>query len=584
MPYQVDRFNGTFLTSVADGTIDTTTDIRFVGKNYAGYGEVQNENFLHLLENFANTTQPPKVVTGQIWYDSGEKRLKFYDGSKFRIASGAEASATAPAGLAIGDFWWDTSANQLYTWSGSDYVLVGPESNPDLGASGVIPQIVKDVSGTNHSILKFQSGGDTLVILSKDEFTLNSTLNPIAGFTTIKKGYNLINTSTTGVTSSDHYYWGTSSNSIKLGGFVADDFVRKGSILFDQRVDFNDPGFRLGDQKDLSVKVENGDQVVFETDNGGGTFNFRVKVTSSEVKTPLIIAPNGIIPGANNTYSLGATGEAWLSVTATTFLGTLIGNVTGNVVGIHKGNITANDDSTVFNANTKIVTADFQGTLTGNVIGDVTGTSTNTLTLNGLTGNVSSSGSTVAIRDSSGQLFATAFKGNSDSTDRLKIDNTAVDTGATYFSAKTTASGNTIAARDPAGNLFAVLFDGTATAARYADLAEKYLPDAEYEVGTVMMIGGDKEVTASKWGKRAIGVISSNPAFMMNKDLEGGVYVALKGRVPVKVIGRIRKGDNLIAADNGYAVMAVPHASGVFAVALESSDDEGVKVIEALVI
>ena len=153
-----------------------------------------------------------------------------------------------------------------------------------------------------------------------------------------------------------------------------------------------------------------------------------------------------------------------------------------------------------------------------------------------------------------------------------------------FFSAKTTASGNTIAARDSAGNLFAVLFDGTATAARYADLAEKYLPDAEYEVGTVMMIGGDKEVTASKWGKRAIGVISSNPAFMMNKDLEGGVYVALKGRVPVKVIGRIRKGDDLIAADNGCAVMAVPHASGVFAVALESSDDEGVKVIEALVI
>jgi hypothetical protein len=584
MPYQVDRFNGTFLTSVADGTIDTTTDIRFVGKNYAGYGEVQNENFLHLLENFANTTQPPRVLTGQIWYDSGEKRLKFYDGSKFRIASGAEASPTAPAGLVTGDFWWDTSANQLYTWSGSDYILVGPESSPDLGASGVIPQIVKDVSGTNHSILKFQSGGDTLVILSKDEFTLNSTLNPIAGFTTIKKGYNLINSGSTGVTSSDHYYWGTTSNSLKLGGFVADDFVRKGSILFDQRVDFNDPGFRLGDQKDLSIKVENGDQIVFETDNGGGSINFRVKISSTATTTPVTIAPNGLLPGGNNLYSIGAVGNAWLSMVATTFNGNLVGNVVGDVVGIHKGNLVANDDAVIFNANTKIITADFQGTLTGNVIGDVTGTSTNTLTLNGITGNVSPAGSTVALRDSTGQLFATAFKGNSDTSDKLRIDNTAVDTGTTHFSAKTTAAGNTIAARDAGGNLFAVIFDGTATAARYADLAEKYLPDAEYDVGTVMMIGGEKEVTASSWGKRAIGVISENPAFMMNKDLEGGVYVALKGRVPVKVIGRIKKGDDLIAANNGCAMMAVPHANGVFAVALESSDDEGVKVIEALVI
>ena len=90
MAYQVDKFNGTFLVSVEDGTIDTTTDLRFVGKNYAGYGEVQNENFLHLLENFANTTSPPKVVTGQVWYDSASRRLKFYDGFRFKMAGGAE--------------------------------------------------------------------------------------------------------------------------------------------------------------------------------------------------------------------------------------------------------------------------------------------------------------------------------------------------------------------------------------------------------------------------------------------------------------------------------------------------------------
>jgi hypothetical protein len=69
----------------------------------------------------------------------------------------------------------------------------------------------------------------------------------------------------------------------------------------------------------------------------------------------------------------------------------------------------------------------------------------------------------------------------------------------------------------------------------------------------------------------------------MNKDLEGGVAVALKGRVPVKVIGSVRKGQRLVAANNGCAVAAVSHANDVFAIALESSDDTGVKVIEAFI-
>jgi hypothetical protein len=115
-------------------------------------------------------------------------------------------------------------------------------------------------------------------------------------------------------------------------------------------------------------------------------------------------------------------------------------------------------------------------------------------------------------------------------------------------------------------------------------LAEKYLPDAEYEVGTVMCIGGEAEVTACKWGDRAIGVISANPAYMMNQGLEGGTYVALKGRVPCKVTGAVKKGQRLIAANDGTAMTAVPHANDVFAIALGSSDDTGVKVIEVLVL
>jgi hypothetical protein len=148
--------------------------------------------------------------------------------------------------------------------------------------------------------------------------------------------------------------------------------------------------------------------------------------------------------------------------------------------------------------------------------------------------------------------------------------------------------GSSIVARNNNGDfsanwITADKFIGVANEAYFADLAEKYLPDAEYEVGTVLTIGGEKEVTASAYGDLAIGVVSDKPAYLMNKDLEGGVAVALKGRVPCKVIGSVRKGQRLVATNNGCAVAAVPHASDVFAIALESSDDTGVKIIEAFI-
>jgi hypothetical protein len=130
--------------------------------------------------------------------------------------------------------------------------------------------------------------------------------------------------------------------------------------------------------------------------------------------------------------------------------------------------------------------------------------------------------------------------------------------------------------------IFATTFNGTATTARYADLAEKYLADAEYEVGTVVAVGGEAEVTASAAGNRALGVVSGAPAYMMNSELEGGTYIALKGRVPVKIVGAVNKGDKLVAADNGCAQVGT--GCDVFAIALESSDDTNLKLIEAVVL
>jgi len=587
MAYQVDKFNGTFLTSVEDGTIDTTTDLRFVGKNYAGYGEVQNENFLHLLENFANTSSPPKAITGQVWYDSGNKKLKFYDGNQWKSATGSEVSATAPSGLQSGELWWDTSAKQLYAYSGTEFILVGPEASPDLGTSGVTAQVVKDSGNANHSILKIQAGGKTMAIVSQTEFTLNTSVNPIDDFTVVKKGITLAKANSSGVTSDNYIFWGTASNALSLDGFSASDFVTTGSPTLPSGSRFVDSGFTVGDGNDLRVRVENDDEIVLESVLGN-PIKIIINENALTRRTIAELGDTGIVPGLTNQYDLGSTTKAWKNVYATTVTGNLVGNVTGNTTGTHTGNVLATDTQILINGTSKEIGysgATLRGTLFGSVQGNLTGTASNASALNSIqpSETVPVAQNSIPIRNTSGTIFATTFSGVATKTDRVKIDNTATDSDPDYRSAKTTATPSTIAARDSAGDLTANLFKGTATAARYADLAEKYLTDAEYEVGTVISVGGENEVTACNSGDKAIGVISENPAFMMNTHLAGGQYVALKGRVPVKVTGTVAKGDRLVAGDEGAAVRS-DDSPNVFAIALEGSDVEGTKMIEAVIL
>lgn len=601
MAYQVDKFNGQFLVSVEDGTIDTTTDIRFVGKNYAGYGEVQNENFLHILENFANITPPPKVIKGQIWFDSSNNKLKFYDGTRFKIAGGAEVSTSAPSGATTGDFWWDSAAKQLYAWSGSEFTLIGPESSPDLGTSTISAAVIKDTSNVSHTILKVFADDKVVGVFSKDQFTISTTDagSAITDFTVVKKGFTLAK-SQSGVGTDSYIMWGTARNAELLGGIAASEYLQKGENEFTAEVSFKDPGFSVGNGNDLRVRVENGDEVIVEN-RLGNEITFRITVTETTDERDIAkIGPTGIIPGNDAVYALGSSSAKWSNVFATVFTGNVTGNLTGNSTGAHTGNVLATDTTVMINASTKQIGyagANIVGTLTGSVTGSAT-SATNSSQLNGLDPSIAVPGSAVAtipVRDTSGNITANSFVGTATKGEKLRINNSATDTAIVgtfssapladqYRSAMTTQTAWTIAARDENADITARVFNGTATSARYADLAEKYLPDAEYSVGTVVMIGGEKEITACSWGKRAIGVISQNPAFMMNKDLEGGVYVALKGRVPVQVTGSIKKGQELIAADNGSAMASVHHSDRVFAIALEDNADTGIKIIEALVL
>lgn len=602
MAYTVNNFNGTFLTTVADGTIDTTTDIRFVGKNYAGYGEIQNENFLHLMENFANTTPPPKAVIGQIWYDatSTEKKLKFWDGANWRIAGGAKVQGTAPSGLAAGEFWWDNVAKQLYTWSGTEYVLIGPETSPDLGASAVSARVVKDTLGNPHTIVEIKAGGNTVAIVNSDDpFQLKTIENSIPGFNPpneIKKGITLANTGSTGITSDSHRFWGTASNALKLGGVDATQFINLLEGNFGINVKFGDSGFVLGNRNNFSIKVENTDQLIIENTLGE---DITVRVGANATKNIAIFKPTGIIPADTNVFTLGTSAVRWSNVYTTALTAnTLTGTLTGNTTGVHTGNVLAANGGLMVNSSTNEIgnpdgSTKFNGTYLGTFgtleqPGTFIGTADTANRLAGVlpSEQVPSSGTKVSIpvRDTNGDIYARNFiaSGAVNKADQLKF-------GTVYTSASSTVPGGvdktSIAARDSAGDIYATLFRGTATAARYADLAEKYLADKEYEVGTVLAVGGENEVTASQFGDRAIGVVSENPAYMMNSELEGGTYVALKGRVPVKVVGSVKKKDRLIATDNGCAVKATQNLhADVFAIALEDSNDAGVKLIEAVIL
>jgi hypothetical protein len=492
MPYAINKYNGALIATVADGTIDNSTDLKLIGKNYAGYGEVQNENFLFLLENFANTSPPPRPLSGQIWFDSGTSKLKFYDASgKWRTTGGAEVGGTPPTGLTTGDFWYDTTNKQLYAWDGLEFILVGPQGVAGSSTTQMQSKSVRDTLGGTHAvILAFTNGNVGFIISSDPQFTLDPVLNPITGFTSIQKGITLAYTNNSdqpGQTQTSDRFWGTSTNSDRLGGFPASDFIRSSGSVFSQLVQFADVGFTVGEVPKLRVfnsgnttpTIQNqlNDTIVFQTTSSGTT------------NTPLTLVGPDMIPGSDNTTTIGSASKKIKSVYAYTFEG-------------------------------------------------------------------------VAT-----QATALAF----------------APAPGNYATASSASSPNTIVARDSSSDIYANLFRGEATSARYADLAEKYLADQEYEVGTVVSVGGSAEVTASKDGDRAIGVVSANPAYMMNSELEGGTYIALKGRVPVKVTGSVKKGDRLVAGNNGYAQVAVDKLD-VFAVALETNLEDTTKLVECVIL
>ena len=455
MPYTINQTSGAILATIADGTIDTTTDLTLVGKNYAGYGEIINEDLIKLLENFSNSTAPGKPLTGQMWYDSTNGEIKIYSGSAFKRIGGATSQATTPSGQVTGDLWFDTTNTQLNIYDGAAFVLVGPNFTAGTGVTGTVTATITDTLAATHTVVEMFVSDVIVAIISKDaSFTPSPA---ITGFATVEKGYNL-NASLTGIK-----YTGESADATTLGGIAAANYLRSDttdstsgalSVL-------NDTGFIIGADSDYKISVSGVDATVANLSLNG---DIVYTVNDGGMTTEILRMD-------------GATSRITVAGDPTVALGIAT-----------KQYVDANPSNTLTSADT-----------------------TETLILG-------------------------------DDKVLLPVTNNDYILGSASFKFL---------------NVFATTFTGTSTTAQYADVAERFSSDAQYAPGTVVMLGGAKEITrVNDELSDVFGVVTTNPAHLMNGQLKEGVDVALLGRTPVRVEGDVKKGDRLYSAGNGNAKAA----------------------------
>jgi hypothetical protein len=320
MAYTINLTDGTIFATIADGTINTTSSMILVGKNYAGYGEFLDENFVHLLENGSNTTAPGAPLTGQLWWDSANDLMKVYTGIAFKTISAATASASAPTGNVTGDIWFDTTNQQLKVWNGTAFILVGPASSSAQGTSGAIVETVLDNSSVSHVVIKMYVGGAVVATISKD-----ATFTPqvaIPGFATIGPGMQLSSTV------SNNLFRGTATNAEALNGVSGNVFMRTDtntSTTGSLSVLTDTGGFFVGADSDAkisvttatsSVNIQNqtadANIAIIVNDGGAATTALLVNGSTSQVGVLGITNLNG--SGIGN---IGASGAVFNTVFAT---------------------------------------------------------------------------------------------------------------------------------------------------------------------------------------------------------------------------------------------------------------------------
>ena len=277
MAYQVNKTDGTIVATVADGQIDTlSTDITLIGKNYSGFGEALNENFIKLLEHFSSTASPVHPITGQLWFDTAENKLKVYNGTTFIPVSSATIASTQPGTLGIGDLWFSSTDAQLYFFDGTTPILLGPAYSASQSLSGLKVDSILDTLNQTRVITSLYNNGILLGIFAKDAFTPK---NAIIGFSgNISPGFNA--GSLSGLK-----FNVTATNSDSLGGVPSTTYVRtdtnnqlNGSLTIQ-----DDLGVVIGLANELILQVSNGNVLIANSSsNKNITFQVNKDDTTSD--------------------------------------------------------------------------------------------------------------------------------------------------------------------------------------------------------------------------------------------------------------------------------------------------------------
>ena len=395
---------------IEDSTIDQTTSLSIPGKNTTEYGTQIGQNFLRMLENFANGSAPSNPIEGQLWYDStaGTDTLKVYDGTTWQEAGGIKRAASAPSVSAsnTGDLWVDTDNQQLYLFTGSGWVLVGPEFSEGLSA-GIKPEVVTGNDDVNYTILKMESGGNLIGIISANQF---SPKQKFAGFDNpLRVGINLSTASLNGQGVPKFYGTADSADNLMVGNtkvssasFVRSDQESTSSSKLNIA---NNSGITVGNDSKLSIGIEAtagvisqqtaGSPIDIKT-NDAGNIATRVRIDSTgqvgignispaaKVDIAGTLKTSGVYENTNITQSSNTgTGSiitaGGLGVAKSTYIGEAL-NVAGSVT---TGDIVpqVNNNKNIGTSTNKyanIHATNIFGNVTGNVSGTITGRSGST--------------------------------------------------------------------------------------------------------------------------------------------------------------------------------------------------------------
>lgn len=601
MPYILYNSNGTQLATIADGSINaTSTPLTFVGKNYAGYGSILNQNLVYLLQNFANPTSPTNPVIGQLWYDSANKILKTYNGSIFKPLSSFNAGILPPTNNTTGDFWFDQNANQLYFYNGVSFILIGPQQT-GASVANALPSQALGTDKNKHNILNFKVTDDSGIsrivgVASRDEFTPSPNTELYdANFTIIKQGITLPTSdanngnSISNANEGAYYFWGTAATAAALvyptnAGSPAvvhpatDFFLYSDwkNALNDGLHINNNYGIIVGPRDDFKFQYSGAPNFYGQIVNmNGAGIDFQINL-NGQTSTVISIQSESLIPSQTLAFDLGSPSNTYnnLYVNTATINVIKYNTITGSDIistDLVRGTNGLFDSftATTFNSTNALITNLSSGvttlgpgltTVTGDGVVDGNLTVYQQLTQKGNL--VVENGASITANNinlNSGYNLVGNTVGNLNGTNNIVTATTIYTTNLLAIGGSFNSVGNITGAWTLNANSSISLGTNATIQATYSDLAERYHADADYGYGTVLIVGGINEVTTTdiRANTSVAGVISQAPAYMMNKAAgpdSTHPYIALKGRIPCKVVGIIHKGDRLVTSTrHGYA-------------------------------